>query len=165
MLNVKEYVSGSELLEQKEKEFMERYTYLSLEELMCELEIPYELPFLESMDSVRDKLWGMFVFNLLEDSDFLGLNVISHFHREDGTHIFGIDLLGLHEPCECCGDVVSEWLAVTVNIDRMGLGFGYLECHDYERVEDSSYIGNTFYEVKALIDRYRIKDDYEEEVQ
>ena len=62
MLNVKEYVSGSELLEQKEKEFMERYTYLSLEELMCELEIPYELPFLESMDSVRDKLWGMFVF-------------------------------------------------------------------------------------------------------
>ena len=53
-------------------------------------------------------------------------------------------MLGLHEPCECCGDVVSEWLAVTVNIDRMGLGLANLECHDYERVEDSSYIGKHF---------------------
>lgn len=159
MLDVKEYVSGSELLEQKEKDFMERYTYLTLEEIMEELEIPYEVPFFESMNLVRNKLWRIFVVDLLEDSDFLDVNVISHFYRDDGTHVFGIDLLDIHEPCECCGDVVTDWLAITVNTDRMELGLGCQECHDYEIVEDSSYSGNSVYEVKALIDRYSMEAD------
>ena len=164
MRKERNYLNGVELLKNKEREFMERYGYLTLEELMCDLEIPYEQSLFTSLKIVKESLWNIFVDELLEDSDFQNAKVISHFHRNDGTHVFGIKLLDNEIICKHCGEFVSEWVAITFNAEKMEVGIGCQKCHDYEIVQDSSYRGNNIYEVKALIDSYRAKNDNKEDL-
>ena len=160
MLNRAEYVNGSEVLREKEKDFKKALTGVSLEELTEKLEIPCAVSFFESLTLIKKRLWSMFVDSLLKDSDFLEIKIIDHFHREDGTHVFCMELLDEYVPRECCEDIITEWSAITFNPERMELGLGVQKCHVFENVEDSSYRGNSVYEVKALIDHYRNKTDY-----
>lgn len=141
----------------KEQEFVNDYKWMTLGEVLDEIESSAE--YIDDFSDFRQLLKEKFLKELLNDSEFLDLNVVSHFHKEDGTHIFGIYLLHMYEPCECCGDVVSEWIAITVNPIQRKIGYGVEKCHDYESVEDSSYRGESFYEVKTLINHYNIENN------
>lgn len=146
MFNIEEYLLD------KEYEFVDNYKGMPFGEVLDEIES--ETGYVNDFSDFQQLMEEKFLKEMLNDSEFLDLNVVGHFHREDGTQIFGICLIGKHEPCECCGDVVSEWIAIMVNPIQRKIGYGVQKCHDYESVKDSSYQGETIHEIKALIDRY-----------
>ena len=120
-----------------------------------------EMNFADMMAKKEQELYQRFVVELLEDDDFLKKNIVAHFHTEDGTDIFGLELVDMHEPCVCCGDVITEWLAFHINLEKRSIGYGCVTCHDYESVKDSLYRGNSLYMVRSLIEEYTPEEDYE----
>jgi len=142
----------------KEREFMKQFKP-AFEDIYNRLNYPLEVNNIKDVDQMWLACTKCFALSLLEDEDFLQREVLEHFyHSEENLHIFCISLFEEHEPCTQCGEIHSEWFALYIDIDEQLIGYGHCDCYTAERVSDSSYRGNTFHEVKALVDKYFIKD-------
>ena len=143
----------ADLLQEKENEFMEQFVNMDLESLYWELSMDTDSYRISDFQKLYDNLKQQFAHYLLIDDDFLDTNIISHFYEGHGVHIFGIDLLSVYQPCKCCGDVTTEWIALVVdtksNIVTLNL---CRECLDSDSVQDSHFRGKPLKSVFPLID-------------
>ena len=141
------------LLQNKETTFLEHFMNMELGEIFEDLGIDTTSIRMNTLIALYLEIPKEFVFYLLTDTDFLNLNIINHFYEERGIHIFGIELLNVHEPCKCCGDVTTEWIALVVdtksNIVTLDL---CRECLDSDSVQNSRYRGKPLKSILPLID-------------
>lgn len=143
----------ADLLQEKENEFLEHFMNMELGEIFEDLGIDTTSIRMNTLIALYLEIPKEFVFYLLTDTDFLNLNIISHFYEDRGIHIFGIELLNVHEPCKCCGDVSTEWIALVVDTksDIVTLNL-CRECLDSDSVQNSRYRGKPLKSILPLID-------------
>lgn len=141
------------LLQSKETTFLEHFMNMELGEIFEDLGIDTTSIRMNTLIALYLEIPKEFVFYLLTDTDFLNLNIISHFYEDRGIHIFGIELLNVHEPCKCCGDVSTEWIALVVDTksDIVTLNLCQ-ECLDSDSVQNSRYRGKPLKSILPLID-------------
>ena len=141
-----------ELLQKKETEFMHQYLNMELWEILEELSIDSLHICYKDLQNLFHNLEEAFVFYLLQDSTFLNIHIVSHFYEECGVHIFGLELLDVHEPCKSCDDVTSEWTALVIDTYSKTVTLDFCEkCLDSESVEDSRYRGKPLKSILSLI--------------
>lgn len=139
-----------DIVTRKENQFMEKYRPC-LQGIYDELDMPcYDME-ISDLDTISQRLFNIFFVELLEDEEFLHMEIKEHFHMTNGTHIFCLEIIDVQEPCPCCANMVSEWLAVIVNKEKRVLDFGFMKCNSYDRVEASSYRGSDIHEIIALL--------------
>lgn len=143
----------ADLLLEKETQFMEHLMNMEFWEILMELSMDTATFRINDFMDLYEEVQQAFLFYLLEDTDFLNLNIISHFYEECGVHIFGIELLDVHEPCKCCGDVSTEWVALVVDTQSNIITLNICrECLDSDSVQDSHYRGKPLKSILSLID-------------
>lgn len=143
----------ADLLQEKENEFLEHFMNMELGEIFEDLGIDTTSIRMNTLIALYLEIPKEFVFYLLTDTDFLNLNIISHFYEERGIHIFGIELLNVHEPCKCCGDVTTEWIALVVDTKSNNVTLNLCqECLDSDSVPNSHYRGKPLKSILPLID-------------
>lgn len=139
-----------DMIAEKEVQFMDKYTPY-LQDLSDELDLYWQEFEMSDLGLFGESLLRRFFRELLEDEDFLNLEIVEHFYTSEGIHVFCLELMDMQDPCPCCNTLVTEWLAVIYHEESNMLDFGFMKCDSLERVEYSSYRGSDLHEIVTLI--------------
>ncbi len=130
-----------ETLKKKQHEFMAEHTDKPLLDMLLDLNLG--LLELDNLDKLRQKLYYKFVASLLDDEEFLSLEIISHFSDDDGTHIFGL-AEAVAYPNGCEDDKFTLWLALIISVsDGITVSLDLFRLYGVDSVKDSNYTGKS----------------------
>ena len=145
-------VNVGNLIIEKETQFIEHLMNMELGELLTKLSMNADSFSIVDFIDLFEAAEQAFVFYLLEDTDFLNLNIINHFYEERGVHIFAIEFLDRHEPRRFRSEVISEWIALVVDTASNIVTFRLARrCRDSDSVQDSHFRGKPLKSILPLI--------------
>lgn len=141
MLNIETYIG------EKEYEFLDNYRGMLFDEVLEEVEVSAPSS-INELSNFHQLLNDKFIKELFNDAKFLEVEVISHYYKEDGKHVFGLKNYG---GWKLCGNIITRQFAVIIDTNTKAVSFKSCICYEWECVEDSSYVEKSLYKVKKLL--------------
>lgn len=139
---------------ERDEEFMESRRDMTLEELLHG-DVACSIDDLKNFDEV---LREEFLTELFDDDEFLETKIISHYKKDDGTRIFGLQKYASCEFCKVYAGTITRQFALIVNAKTKSTSLEICVCNeiDMEMLRYSKYVGKTIRYLKETM----LKDFY-----